>query len=598
MQIIHDVHSQLASFFKDQEIQPFVHLLSKKLSEGHICVDPEAVFTNESIQTDALPDKQAINAFLKNNPLITTIDGSKQPFVWHRQRLYFQRYFHYESGILQRINAFLENEKREFPQRIGLLEKNRKQVRELFGGGKSNDNQVSFDWQMAAALMGLTNSFTIISGGPGTGKTTTVAKILTLLFEMQPDAKVALAAPTGKAAYRMAESLKNAASQTEQPNSDKFSHLEPQTIHRLLKARGKSTRFGHNADYPLNYDLVIVDEASMIDISLFYKLMDAIPGGARLILLGDKDQLASVEAGSVLGDLCQTQQTLNLLSEEKANFINSFLEDSEDKFPNELTSKQAENPLSRNIIQLKYSHRFSGEKGIGKLSNAIIHNQTDILKVFLDQDQDDAISIDKSYETDKFESFADGYKEFIQVPDIAIALQNLNKLRVLCAIREGEQGVYSVNKKIENYLHRHGILNIQNEFYENRPVMVLQNNPALGLFNGDVGIVRKDKNGISKVWFEDATGKLKSFIPGHIGAVETVFATTIHKSQGSEFDKVLVLLPDIPELPILTRELVYTAVTRARHFVLLQSSAEVLLAAAQRCVERVSGLTHRIDELI
>lgn len=127
--------------------------------------------------------------------------------------------------------------------------------------------------------------------------------------------------------------------------------------------------------------------------------------------------------------------------------------------------------------------------------------------------------------------------------------------------------------------------------------MVLQNNPALGLFNGDVGIVRKDQNGISRVWFEDATGQLKSFIPGHIGAVETVFATTIHKSQGSEFDKVLVLLPNIPELPILTRELVYTAVTRARNFVLLQTSAEVLLAAAQRSVERVSGLTHRIDEL-
>ena len=598
MQILHDVHAQFASFFKDKDIQPFVQLLSQKLSEGHICVDPEDVLKEDGHQHDWLPDKADIHAFLKNNPLITTINGSKQPFVWHRDRLYFQRYFHYESGILQGINAFLENEKHEFPERKGMLEKNRKQVRKLFGAGKSKDNQSTFDWQMAAALMGLTNSFTIISGGPGTGKTTTVAKILALLFEMQPDAKVALAAPTGKAAYRMAESLKNAARQTEQATSDKFSHLEPQTIHRLLKARGKSTRFGHNADYPLNYDLIIIDEASMIDISLFFKLMDAIPSGARLILLGDKDQLASVEAGSVLGDLCQTQKTLNLLSEEKANFINSFLDDSEEKFPDDLKSKLEENPLSGNIIQLKHSHRFSGEKGIGLLSNAIIHNQTDILKVFLDQDQDDAISIDKDYQSDKFEAFADGYKEFIQEPDIAKALQKLNNLRVLCAIREGEQGVYSANKKIENYLHRQGLLNIQNQFYENRPVMVLQNNPALGLFNGDVGIVRKDQNGISRVWFEDATGQLKSFIPGHIGAVETVFATTIHKSQGSEFDKVLVLLPDISELPILTRELVYTAVTRARNFVLLQTSAEALLTAAQRSVERVSGLTHRIDELI
>ncbi|MDG5800808.1 exodeoxyribonuclease V subunit alpha [Marinilabiliaceae bacterium ANBcel2] len=598
MQIIQNVHAQFASFFKDHEIQPFVHLLSKKLSEGHICVDPEAVFKDEHIQTELLPDGDKTNTILEANLLVSTAEGPKRPFVWHRNRLYFQRYFYYESGILGRIGAFLENEKNQFTSLKTELLNHKKQVRKLFVEEQLNAESPQFNWQMCAALMALVNSFTIISGGPGTGKTTTVAKILALLFEIQPDAKVALAAPTGKAAYRMAESLKNAANQTEQTVSDKFSHLEPKTIHRLLKARGKSTHFGHNTDNPLNYDLVIVDEASMIDVSLFYKLMDAIPNGARLILLGDKDQLASVEAGSVLGDLCQTQKTLNLLSEEKANFINSFLEDSEEKFPDDLKSKLEENPLSGNIIQLKHSHRFSGEKGIGLLSNAIINNQTETLKRFLDKDQDDAISIDKNYESDKFESFANGYKEFIQEPDIAEALKKLNNLRVLCAIREGEQGVYSANKKIENYLHHRGLINTQNEFYENRPVMVLQNNPALGLFNGDTGIVRKNKNEVSRVWFEDAIGQLKSFIPGHIGAVETVFATTIHKSQGSEFNKVLVLLPDMPELPILTRELVYTAVTRARNFVLLQTSAETLLAAAQRGVERVSGLTHRIDELI
>jgi len=582
-----NVHEQFAGFFEDREIRPFVQLLSQKLSDGHICIDP-----------DKMAEREDPDAFLKAHPLVTSKEGPKRPFVWHRNRLYFQRYFHYESGILERIRAFLNREQQENDARRELLLKHREQVRLLFGAGKDASDKARFDWQMAAALMALSNSFTIISGGPGTGKTTTVAKILALLFSMQPNVKVALAAPTGKAAYRMAESLKNASQNLDPELVEKFAVLEPQTLHRLLKARGTSNTFEHNASYPLQFDLLIVDEASMIDVALFYRLMDALPDTARLILLGDKDQLASVEAGSVLGDLCQTQEQLNGLSADKVDFINSFLEAGEEQFPEDLRAKGPQNALNGHVVQLKYSHRFSGDKGIGLLSQAIIHNQSDAIAAFLAKDKDEAVKIDQDYRNDCFEDFVAGYEAYIKEPDLALALKKLNHLRVLCAIREGEQGVNRINKRIEEYLQRKGLLDVEEEFYLHRPVMVLQNNPALGLFNGDAGIVRKDEKGISKVWFEDARGCLKSFIPGHIGAVETIFATTIHKSQGSEFNKVLVLLPNFRDLPLLTRELVYTAITRARSFVLLQASAEVLSAAAERRVERVSGLAHRIDELI
>jgi exodeoxyribonuclease V alpha subunit len=371
----------------------------------------------------------------------------------------------------------------------------------------------------------------------------------------------------------------------------------PSTIHRLLKSKHDSPYFHHDKKNPLNYDVVIVDECSMIDVALFAKLLDAIAPGTRVILLGDKDQLASVEAGSLFGDLCQSQQELNIFSKERASFINSFIASSRKKIPSHLVRAGNSHPLFEHLIELRYSHRFRGDAGIGSFSKAVMQNDEKLVREFLHANADPQVHIDTSYSRELFEKFIRGYETFIAEPDILKALRAMNNLRVLCAIREGEQGLYLVNKSIEKFLHDKRKLKVNSEFYENRPIILTRNYYDLGLFNGDNGIIRADEKGVLMAWFEDGSGGLKSVLPGYLSDAETAFAMTIHKSQGSEFNEVLVILPQAADVPILTRELLYTAVTRARNKVYLQATEEVLMASCGRFVERASGIATRFLEI-
>jgi exodeoxyribonuclease V alpha subunit len=474
------------------------------------------------------------------------------------------------------------------------LVEHQQEVREILHNGKSKPTG-HLPWQTAAAISGALNNFTIITGGPGTGKTTTVAKLLAVLFSMNPSLKVALAAPTGKAAARMAESLK-AASAKGLNSSELFNRLQPSTIHRLLRNVPGTTRFKFNADNPLHYDVVIIDECSMIDVALFAKLLDAIGKKTRLIMLGDKDQLASVEAGSLFGDLCQLQETINRFSNERISFINSFVPEEEKKLPD----SNGDNPgtiLSQHIIELKDSHRFSDTKGIGRFSKAVISNNVPVLQEFIDVSQDDQVSIDVNGSHAVFEEFILGYKEYILEKNISAALRSLNKLRVLCAVREGDQGLYTLNRHIEEFLRRKGLLKHAGEFYEHRPVMITRNNYRLGLYNGDTGILRYDEHGVLRAWFENTEGKIISVLPVYLTQIETVFAMTIHKSQGSEFDSVMVVLPVSTRSGLLTRELLYTAVTRAKIKVVIRSTPEIILDTALQQVDRGSGISDRLKEL-
>jgi exodeoxyribonuclease V alpha subunit len=466
------------------------------------------------------------------------------------------------------------------------------------GGNINTDKEGNdpYDWQLAAVITGFLNNFTIITGGPGTGKTTTVAKLLVILYAVYPEMKVALAAPTGKAATRMAESLRNTRLEMDKEITAKFRSLFPSTIHRLLKPMSDSLYFKHNAAYPLDYDVVIIDECSMIDVALFAKLLMAIGPATRLILLGDKDQLASVEAGSLFGDICQFQT--NLFSAERLDLINQFITPPSPQIPPVYQSGEKQHPLFQHIVELKYSHRFSGQKGIGKFSKAIISNDITAIREFLRPGADEEIIFDPSYSQELFQNFVAGYETFIREKDIRTALQGLNSIRVLCAIREGEQGLYAINRKIERYLSDRKLIRSQDEFYENRPIILTRNYYEHGLFNGDTGIIRSDAHGVLMAWFEDSEGGLKAVLPGYLTQAETVYAMTIHKSQGSEFGSVLVVLPATTGAPILTRELLYTAVSRAKHRVLLQGSAEVVLWTAGRHVERVSGIAERLEEVI
>ena len=595
MLTINNVHQQFAAFFKNEKLQPYAFLVSKKLSEGHICIDLNELSDEPDFENVSGKNYVKIyTALLSREPLVTTIIGAKQPFVLHNEKLYLQRYFHYETIVLQRIKQFIFSEQNIASQRMDELAKNLGFIQQLFPAAAEKTNDET-DWQMVAAIGAVLNNFTIITGGPGTGKTTTVAKIVALLFTINPLLKVALAAPTGKAAARMAESLK-ATTVVNKAMHQTFQTLVPSTLHRLLNLSPGSTQSKYNKENPLDYDLIIVDESSMIDVSLFAKLLSAVGDHTRLILIGDKDQLASVEAGSLFGDLCNAQPVLNLFSGERAAIINRLFSDKKGTINNSNISENIHHPLFQHIVELRHSHRFSGHEGIGRFSKAVINNNADIIQQFFKPGFDVQVAIDNTYSDAVFNKFVSGYSDYILEKDITKALAKFNNLQVLCAVREGNYGLYAINKKIEMLLQQKGLLSATGEYYEHRPIMVTKNYYDLQLFNGDIGIIRADENGTLKVWFLDSEQNLKSILPGFVGDSETVFAMTIHKSQGSEFDNVMVMLPDAADIELLTRELLYTAVTRAKKQVIIQGTEEIILQTAARSVKRVSGIRERFFE--
>ncbi|RFS18661.1 exodeoxyribonuclease V subunit alpha [Chitinophaga silvatica] len=589
---VNDVHQQFAEYFDIPALKPYAYLLSKKGSEGHICLHLSKLEQEWHTLPEAYRKIETGNVELRNLPVVGSEEDNNQPFVVYQDRLYMQRYFRYESNFLNKIRLFLDAEKAVLNDRITQLQEQKALIQRLF----SSSNKY-IDWQLAAAITGVLNNFTIITGGPGTGKTTTVAKLLALLYATEPNLKVALAAPTGKAAARMAESLRNTNIESDESTQAAFQRLQPSTIHRLLGSLPDTHRFKHNQLNPLIYDVIIIDESSMIDVALFAKLLDAVPPTTRLILLGDKDQLAAVEAGSLFGDLCQAQDELNLFSPERSQFINNFIPVAEQQIPASMVKSDA-HPLFEHLIELRHSHRFSGDQGIGKFSKAIITNNEAAIRSFFHSNADDQIIIDPEYNTDLFEKFVSRYTDFIQEKDISKALLLLNAQRVLTAIREGAHGLYTINKQIEKYLHEKQLINANAEFYNNRPIILTRNYYEHGLFNGDTGIIRLDENNTLMAWFIDSTGNLKSVLPGYLTQAETAFAMTVHKSQGSEFGEVMIILPDTPEIPILTRELIYTAVSRAKQKVYIQGSPEIILSAAGKFVERASGIGSRFKESV
>jgi len=596
MPTLNDVHQQFASFFKNPIVEPFAYLLSKRQQEGHICIhkDDIKLYKDELPYIGPFQSDKIANA----TKFVSTDPNTIRPFILHKDQFYLYRYFNYETQILQSIGRLLNTEASTQIARRTELEKIKGTILD-FKAKYPTDNLLDnekIDWQIVAAIIGVQNNFSIITGGPGTGKTTTVAKILALLFSINPNCRVALAAPTGKASMRMAESLKLTELPIKKQIKDRFQLLSPNTIHKLLKYIPDSIYFKHNQNNPLPYDVVIVDEASMIDVALFAKLLDAIGPNTRLILLGDKNQLASVEAGSLFGDLCKTIKSGNFLSSVETEFINQFIPDNERKISNEHI-KTINHQLDQHIIELQLSHRFKSSGGIGKLSHAIINNVENALKEFVSSQTDPSIVIDTTVDTILFEQFIDGYRQFIEEADILKALKKLNDLRVLCAVRDGAQGLYHINKTIEAYLTKKKLINLDTDFYENRPIIITKNNHELGLNNGDIGIIRKDSNGNKRAWFEDGKNNIRPIMPGYINNAETVFAMTIHKSQGSEYNQVFVILPESSGNKLLTRELLYTAVTRAKQKVFVQTSETILLQTASGTVKRASGITTRFNEI-
>ena len=517
--------------------------------------------------------------------------GEFHPLILDKKnRLYLYRYWDYENRLSNTIKSRIKENIQGIDRSILKDSLNR-----LFPNNGTNE----FNWQKVAGVIAAFKKFCVITGGPGTGKTFTTAKILALLLELSPNDKpsILLAAPTGKAAARIGESIR-AAKTTLNCSEDIIDAIpsEAYTIHRMLKTIPGSPYFYHNAENPLTADIVVVDEVSMVDLALMVKLLSAVKNDARIILIGDRDQLASVEAGFVMADICD-RDNIHLFSE---CFYRQFEKITQCNM--EISSKKLKNSpgLYDCMVVLKRSYRFTDSSGIGECSRAVNNGKFDetfsILKS--NPDQIDWKKISGHYDLSMAlpKEVINGYSDYLNCRDPHKALELFNRFRILCAVKFGVLGVIEINRLTENILNRNELIELDNlttyPWYRGRPVLISRNDYSLELFNGDIGITMPEPDSKTKdlyVYFSDISGKLRRFLPHRLPEHETAYAMTVHKSQGSEFEKVLLVLPD-QDYPVLTRELLYTGITRAKSHISIWGKKEIIKTTILRKINRNSGL--------
>jgi exodeoxyribonuclease V alpha subunit len=485
--------------------------------------------------------------------------------------------------------------------------------------------------------------FSVITGGPGTGKTTTVVRLLGLLQtlhlrEQPKPLRIRLAAPTGKAAARLNTSIARQIARLDMAESVRAAiPLEVETLHRLLGARPDSRSYTYNRRHPLHLDVLVIDEASMIDLEMMAAVLDALPAHARLILLGDKDQLSSVEAGAVLGDLGQRAEQGHY-SAAMAAWLRETTGDDVTAF----VHADAQ-PLDQHIAMLRSSHRFDAASGIGRLAAAVNAGDTASMQALLAARSRDIAWLPSAAgdaplaviategDADRFDIASSGeapqgfrfYLDRLRQQRPAAGADHLahqrwayevleafNHFQLLCAVRQGPAGTERWNREIAAKLCSAGLIESDRGWYEGRPVMMTRNDYSLGLMNGDVGITLRmpGADGSFRLYAAfpmtrgsqlggatESAAPVRCVLPSRLGDVETVYAMTVHKSQGSEFEHTALVLPEEAS-PILTRELLYTGITRARRWLsLIGTHASVEQAMAQR-TRRYSGLGERLSE--
>lgn len=522
-------------------------------------------------------------------------DGSTAtPMVLQPQRLYLQRMWQNEGEVA----AFIRGDSissDSLPQAVEEADL-RTILDQLFG--EATDEP---DWQKIAAAVAATRRIAVISGGPGTGKTTTVAKLLAALVQLDEGRRlrIQLAAPTGKAAARLTESLGSAGKQLAlTPEQRMLFPTEASTLHRLLGAQPNSQRMRYHSGNRLHLDVLVVDEASMVDLPMMARLIAALPTQARVIFLGDRDQLASVEAGAVLGDICRfAEQGYSVARAEQLSRLTGC----------QLLGQtaQAEAAVRDSLCLLRKSYRFDANSGIGQLAFAVNAGDGKRAMAALSGSFADVSGYPLA-ETQDYQALLDacvaGYRDYLRLvgegADAVAVLAAFGHFQVLCALREGPFGIAGLNDRIETGLQRAGLIQRKpgaaGRWYSGRPVMIGRNDSALGLFNGDIGIALRDESGELRVHFQLPDGSIKSVQPSRLPAHETAYAMTVHKSQGSEFDHTVLVLPN-HFLPVLTRELVYTAITRARRQLSLYAIDAVLMRAIRTPTQRRSGLAERLQ---
>ncbi|HIJ86877.1 MAG TPA: exodeoxyribonuclease V subunit alpha [Desulfuromonadales bacterium] len=551
------------------------------VGQGNICVDLADLFDRDEVAAAA--DRLRCSKMVGK-------PGEYRPLVLDEaNRLYLHRYWKYESDLAKALISMAADQPDVDTELLkdGLFR--------LFP-----PTAESPDWQKTAAAAAVRNRFCVISGGPGTGKTTTVVKIIALLLEQAKGSRmrIGLAAPTGKAAARLKESIYRAGKELETRTTVAENiPADVATIQRLLGVIPDSCRFRHNAGNPLPFEALVVDEASMVPLGLMTKLVEALAPGSRLILLGDRDQLASVEAGAVLGDICNTGHRFGFSPEFQA-----FIAEATGCSVPERCAGDSAAPLADSVVVLQKNYRFDEESGIGLVSTAINSGTVATLLGRMKDGTTGGLILRATPPPDLLQkklahAVVAGFSDYLRQESPDDVLRTFDRFRVLCALRQGLYGVEGINNIIETCLADEGIIKTDKQWYHGRPVMVTVNDYSLKLFNGDIGITLNDPEsdiGLS-VYFPSLNGQSRTYSPYRLPAHETVFAMTIHKSQGSEFERVLLVIPPFSH-QILTREILYTGLTRARASVELWCSDEIFTAACGRRVERRSGLRQALWE--
>jgi exodeoxyribonuclease V alpha subunit len=621
-------------------------LASHQLGQGHVCLDLAATLANPDFTLSLPPEGDdaeesmilpsqvlaglSLESWLAACAGSALLESEGAPLVLSGTCLYMRRYWNYERQVAYNIAQRLQTSAAA-PTDLAA------RLASLFPEALMVNGQRLTDWQKLACAMAAQGRFTLITGGPGTGKTTTVVRLLALLQEAAmatgEPLRLSLAAPTGKAAARLTESI--GAQVQSLALDERVREQIPKlvtTLHRLLGSRPGSRHFRHDATNPLPLDVLVVDEASMIDLEMMASLLDALPTHARLILLGDKDQLASVEAGAVLGDLCRGAESGGYSEATRV-----WLESQTGERLDDPALVMSDKVLAQHIVMLRHSRRFGSGSGIGRLARAVNQGDAQMARATLAAGADDLHVLRLSGEQDRGlgrllidgqgagESRPQGYAHYLQVMQAqrptsdageqawdewaGKVLAAFDQFQLLCAVRKGAWGVEALNERIAEALVRRKLLEQAYGWYEGRPVLVTRNDYSLGLMNGDIGIALRlpeppESPGapvreVLRVVFprNDGSGTLRHILPSRLSAVETVFAMTVHKSQGSEFAHCALILPDSLN-PVLTKELVYTGITRARHwFSLIESRAGIFEQAVQRRVERRSGLREALEAL-
>ncbi|GEK10178.1 exodeoxyribonuclease V subunit alpha [Pseudoalteromonas peptidolytica] len=594
----------LAKLLNEQRLDDYLYVFLLLLiahSRQHSCLALEEINLQDPFELNYLVEdaSQALSPFINTTMTVQALlqhpaIGEDKPLRLYGSKLYLARLANYEAKLagyfetLARAQVTLDEEKLSslldfyFPPQQGTDE---------------------LDWQKVACTLAVVKRFCVITGGPGTGKTTTVTKLLAILQALYARAPltIKLVAPTGKAAARLSESIIGAKARLTLPSD--LAELLPeqaQTVHRLLGVIPNSLHYRHNQDNPLHLDVLIVDEASMVDLSLMAKLVDALPKHARLILLGDKDQLASVDTGNVLSDLCEnlTLGQVPNYSHELSTKLTSLSRQALPKGGHE----PAQFMLEDNLAFLQKSHRFDSNSGIGQLAYAVNSNNKRKLDAVIKQGFADLQLHELN--SDAYNALitraAAHYKCYLEAINSsqseAYIHSEFASYQLLAAVREGPYGVNELNRRIELKLAQMGLIQPTGRFYVGMPIMITQNDYQLKLFNGDIGIILRDEQGDLQASFIDEQGNVRRFYPARLPSFDRVYVMTIHKSQGSEFAHTAMILPPIQRAQQgINRQLIYTGITRAKKHFELVAQYKVLLSGMNRTVSRSSGLRERLS---